>query len=439
MSRYLKERKGWFYYQRKVPRDLVKILGKSHIQKSLNTQNKSEAITLALNHNEKVEHYFANCIRLGREEADIKYNAAVDLVGSYGLKYLSASELSERASVNDLIKRAELVQSTKSEDIKDAILGRLNPPDVKIGDVLDDMEQFYFKHIAEKWIQKDEHARKKFKNPRIKALKNFIMHGLNNDHTRLVAHIERADVLKFREWHVEKVAAGTSSTETQRKEFSHTKDILRIVGLTKNLDIDSDSLFKDTNLKQVYKSRPPFEADYVQNVLINGGALDSMTPEYKMMVFAFADTGCSLSELHGLTGDDIVLDAEIPHILVRITEDRKELKTKHRIRQIPLVGSARHAFKQFPDGFSKDKLTDSISNAINKFFHENDLYPTKNHSLYSLRHTFKDRLRDVEAPQEMIDQLMGHKPDGQWYGRGHLLEKKYKYMKEIAYKVNDAA
>jgi len=43
---------------------------------------------------------------------------------------------------------------------------------------------------------------------------------------------------------------------------------------------------------------------------------------------------------------------------------------------------------------------------------EHNLKPTPNHSLYSLRHTFKDRLRDAQAPEEIIDELMGHKKKG---------------------------
>ncbi|MEC8967302.1 hypothetical protein [Alteromonas sp. CyTr2] len=62
--------------------------------------------------------------------------------------------------------------------------------------------------------------------------------------------------------------------------------------------------------------------------------------------------------------------------------------------------------------------------------------PSPSNTLYSLRHTFKDRLRDIGAPEEIIDELMGHKTRGPKYGRGHLLEKKYEWLQRIAFDVH---
>lgn len=57
--------------------------------------------------------------------------------------------------------------------------------------------------------------------------------------------------------------------------------------------------------------------------------------------------------------------------------------------------------------------------------------PSPSNTLYSLRHTFKDRLRDIGAPEEIIDELMGHKTRGPKYGRGHLLEKSMNGYNEL--------
>ena len=62
--------------------------------------------------------------------------------------------------------------------------------------------------------------------------------------------------------------------------------------------------------------------------------------------------------------------------------------------------------------------------------------PSPSNTLYSLRHTFKDRLRDIGAQEEIIDELMGHKTRGPKYGRGHLLEKKYEWLQRIAFDVH---
>jgi len=61
------------------------------------------------------------------------------------------------------------------------------------------------------------------------------------------------------------------------------------------------------------------------------------------------------------------------------------------------------------------------------------LRPTKDHTLYSLRHSFKDRLVAAEAPDSLIDNLMGHRTNKPKYGKGPPLELKLKYLMQIAF------
>ena len=60
--------------------------------------------------------------------------------------------------------------------------------------------------------------------------------------------------------------------------------------------------------------------------------------------------------------------------------------------------------------------------------------PTNKHCLYSLRHSFKDRLIGAEAPDSLIDSLMGHRTGKPKYGKGPSLELKLKYLQRIAFK-----
>ena len=131
----------------------------------------------------------------------------------------------------------------------------------------------------------------------------------------------------------------------------------------------------------------------------------------------------------GLIEEDIVLDELIPYIWIRAREN-KALKTLTSERKIPLVGAALYAFQRLPSGFSHYRTADTASTTINKFLRECDLKPTPSHSLYSLRHTFKDRLRDAGAPEEVIDELMGHKKLEPKYGRGYMLANTYEWLKK---------
>jgi integrase len=75
-----------------------------------------------------------------------------------------------------------------------------------------------------------------------------------------------------------------------------------------------------------------------------------------------------------------------------------------------------------------------LSATLNKYLWENDLRPTQDHTVYSLRHSFKDRLIAVEAPDSLIDSLMGHKTYKPRYGRGPSLELKLKFLEQIAFR-----
>jgi integrase len=116
------------------------------------------------------------------------------------------------------------------------------------------------------------------------------------------------------------------------------------------------------------------------------------------------------------------------------------LKTEDSQREIPLLGAALAAMKIRPQGFPRyrDKAS-NLSATVNKYLLENGLRPTEDHSLYSLRHSFKDRLVAAEAPDSLIDNLMGHKTYKPKYGKGPSLELKLKYLQRIAFKAPDLA
>ena len=156
-----------------------------------------------------------------------------------------------------------------------------------------------------------------------------------------------------------------------------------------------------------------------------------------MLVYMMIETGARESEIIGLGTEDIILASDVPHVIIQPNAIRS-LKTDSSERKIPLVGAALLAAKEiYPDGLTRYReKPDHASGAINKYLRENDLRPTPKHTLYGLRHTFKDRLRDAGAPEEVIDELMGHKKSGPKYGRGHLLETKHRWLQKIAFEVS---
>jgi hypothetical protein len=80
-------------------------------------------------------------------------------------------------------------------------------------------------------------------------------------------------------------------------------------------------------------------------------------------------------------------------------------------------------FDDRPQGFPRyrDKSS-NFSAVVNKYLMNNNLRPTKDHTVYSLRHSFKDRLIAAEAPDSLIESLMGYKTYRPKYGKGPSLE-----------------
>jgi integrase len=82
----------------------------------------------------------------------------------------------------------------------------------------------------------------------------------------------------------------------------------------------------------------------------------------------------------------------------------------------------------FPRYTSKDNCnTNSASAALNKWLKEQ---LTDNYVIHGFRHAFRDRLRAIECPSEIIDQLGGWSllSIGQGYGSGYDLDVLHKWI-----------
>ena len=155
------------------------------------------------------------------------------------------------------------------------------------------------------------------------------------------------------------------------------------------------------------------------------------------MIYAMIDTGARISELTGLDekNGDIILHEDIPYIRIRNNSIRK-LKTAQSERDLPLVGASLVAFQRLGGGFKRYLgKRELVSTTINKYFREKGLQPSENHSLYSLRHSFEDRLTAVEPPEKVQAILMGHKYIRERYGLGPSLEQKRFWLNKIAIKI----
>jgi len=162
--------------------------------------------------------------------------------------------------------------------------------------------------------------------------------------------------------------------------------------------------------------------------------------DMRWLIALLSDTGLRLSEAAGLHVNDVQLDSEIPHLNLREHVWRR-LKTPSSRRLVPLVGNALWAVKRaisetqtdflFPRYCSKSGCkSDYASNSLNKWLRPN---VPAGCVVHSFRHSFRDRLRAVECPSDMIDQIGGwsSKSVGQSYGEGYPLSLIGNWMRKL--------
>lgn len=414
---------------RRIPEDVQAAMGRDapkFERRTLDTQSLEQAISRRNGINREVEKYWQHVRTTGlSDDAAEKYEAAVKLAQRAGFEYLPAGQLSDQ--VNEVVLRLDRLETTGGGDADTtALLGLVKEPELLISGMLAEYE----KHAPEKTTGKTGKDLKKWQNPRTKAAEN--LRALVGD--KALSSLGKPDARRLREWWIDRIAEEGLTANSANKDMTHLSVMWQ--KLSELYGWEQANPFQKMRLKEDPSQRPPFDPEYVQNTLLAPGALATLTPEYRDLVHAMADTGGGIKELTEMMPADIHLDHDIPHIIIQPNEQRNSLKTTHRRRVIPLVGSALPALRRNPDGWpTLAGRNDSVSAAINKYLDENRLLPTDRHTLYSLRHTFQDRLTNAGVPDRIQADLMGHKFDRQKYGAGGSLETVRDWLLKIAYRM----
>ena len=231
-----------------------------------------------------------------------------------------------------------------------------------------------------------------------------------------------------------KIASQEIKANTASKYITHMRVLIKTY--KRAHDDESKTAFDGLNFKSEKPDEPTFSVNFLNERWLKDDVFTTLNPCAKALLFAVIDTGCSFKELCGLNPEqEIKLNATVPHIIIQENQNR-QLKTVHRKRIIPLVGYSLRSFQAFPHGFTKYATDIGPSNAsglINKFLKNNQLLETDKHVIYSLRHTFKDRMRKHRIPEELQHYLMGHKDHGMGshYGHGYSIEDSVVYLQHM--------
>jgi integrase len=372
-----------------------------------------------------MRHWRALAGGADRDQAG-RYLQNVTLARRKGMPYLPAKALAE-GPISELVRRIEVFDSEEKvndSELVSAVLGGEGVPTVMISDLPSLYEEAMRTSIA----GKSDRQKKKWRMQRDTAISVFV-DVIGGD--RPLAKLTRENVLELRRYWQDRIVEKKAEVDTANKMVGRIGAMYRMVSEVKMLGLPA--IFDKVAIRGAKgKQRVPYPPDFVQAMILAEGALADLNEEARRVVFLITETGLRLSEACNLSEKTIILDHKVPH--VRVRPDGRQMKTDESERDIPLVGVALLAMKLQPKGFPRyvDKA-DTLSALVNKYLKLRNLRPN-GETLYSLRHTFKDRLRAAKASDELKDELMGHAEDRPAYGFGYSLESKLEVLKAIAFR-----
>jgi integrase len=346
-------------------------------------------------------------------DAEQRFAAARELAAVRGFRYMRADQVA-KLPTDELLERVAAIGGTDDHpDVRDAeaVLGAAQEPEITVTKAL----ELYWTLTADQVRGKSDDQLRRWKNPRIKAIKNFL--DVIGD--KAIGDITGDDMLDFRQWWLEKIEAEDMTANSANKDLIHLGNVLRTVNKMKRLGLVlplSDLSFKEGEAKQ----RPPFSDAWIRDRLLAPGALDGLNAEARCILMVMVNTGARPSELASLTADQIRLNDNVPHISIEPVG--RQLKSKNARRVIPLVGVSLEAMRGHPGGFPRYRVNSAgLSATINKHLRGHGLLETPQHTLYGLRHAFEDRQLAAGVDERVRRDLMGHSLNRERYGKGASL------------------
>jgi integrase len=368
---YTFNRDGYYYFTRRVPKDLAHHYSRLRIVECLRTTSARQAKMQAQQANAKLEAYWAS-LRV----------AHAALPGSATCLTLPVNSAS----------RAEPKHQNDQPDLMQAL-------------------QVYLDLKGKNRPRSFEAAATRTCNYLIGIAGNKPL----GDYTRV-------DALKFREWLIDRGLTGSSVTWN----FSYLKAVFNFAVSEYALDVRNPfiGVYHDRQAGVIKRQPIPIE-----NIKLVQAQCRQVDDDIRWLVALLSDTGLRLAEGAGLLKSDIHIDCEVPFVRIQ-KHPWRGLKTRSSERDVPLVGQALWAAErviQAPShsvfAFSRYNQSDataanSASAALNKWLKQ---YVPAGCTMHSFRHSMRDRLRAVECPFEMIDQIGGWATDGigASYGTGY--------------------
>jgi integrase len=416
-DRYLKCRSNRFYYYRRVPLTVAHLDPRGTIRIALKTTNVDLA-RMKRDQIERADSLYWEGLRSGnRESAFKRYHAAVTHAVALGFSYAPAPEIAEAAPITEVLQRIDVVPAPRNTPVAQAVLGHAPRPRLTITEAFD----VYVNEIeAPKLTGKSPGQYENWLAPKKRAVAHFIDVVGN----LALEDITRENARTFYQWWLARVIPPAGSNAEPLSPESAKRDLgnMRKLFAAYTAHIGKDNLpnpFRNFSFSIAgTEKRHPFPTNWIAERILAADALAGLNNDARLIVYAMIETGARPSEIANLLPEQIFLDAPVPYISIRNT-DKREVKTKPSIREIPLLGISLAAMQCAKRGFPRyyDR-GNALSATLSKYFRTNGLFPSEQHVIYSFRHSFEKRMTEAGLDFGLRCVLMGHSTKRPVYGDG---------------------
>lgn len=416
-------KKGIFLFEMRVPKRFCTIEEREFVRHSLGTADE----TLANRKHDQTKQLLIaqwEAATVGRTNDVERYQRAiVKLCRASGFDYLATDSVAE-LPLSSLLDRTDGV-SGGDVPAAGALLGGEGLGDLPVSELRDAYEETVKAELTGKSAKQIQ----KWRNDRDMILREFL--EVCGD--MLLREVAREHASKYRRSLTERLVAGELVENSANRRMQALGRMVNDV-LWDRYGLRTTA-FKEMGWREKKKKRRNTQVSYspnfIRSKILAPGVLDRLNEDARDILLVALNTGAGPSELVNLKTETIHLEAEVPYIDIR--PDGRELKNVYRERQIPLVGLSLEAMARHPAGFKRYENGDSLSNLVNKYLKNNGLKESPDHTLKSLRHSFRDALRNAGCPDSIAEELMGHVQEGTVYGEGVWMETAKDWLEKIAY------
>ena len=348
--RYVYSRGNNYYYQRKIPRDLLhRYAGSTHIKVNLKTNDLKHVSKQVSELNKQYESIWGSL----RNNIELKppsvRGVAIKLLSQLGLKPQPA--INEDPGIDQFIdtlqrKGEAYAQGDEEFNLKSNLEGFLRPVGVKALRLINEEPKFHLSDALEVYLNK--HAKKNNEKfcTYARRVWNRLIEIIGD---KEFVQVARADANEF----VSKELERGSKTTTVERQISVIKAVFNVAIIEQEFSKTNPFLkVRIPGLGEDSKVLGTFDSTQLSTLIYECKKKDD---DVRWLLALQIDLGCRLAEVTGLVLSDLRLNVDLSYVSFK-PHSWRPLKSKSSTRDVPLVGVSLWAAYKIVESAKKGQI-----------------------------------------------------------------------------------